>query len=362
MNQPETSIQTADDIELMTEESRHGEQETHWGAFVFSHFLPFFVLFIDKMFPSFNSYVVGILFFAFSAAAFYFTKNTFGWLLVGIKWSIDQKKQPEFPFITFTAKPLPFVSTAFNSNIFWVTLFFSTCSTVLFTISYLLGPKTIIGLFLAFSSTLCVINLNFFIRCHNVAKSQSDKQARNVLLDTTAEFEHVDDSDENEDDSQQSDEDEDNVKDPENPHDTHSSIQTPKAEIPSSYNPQTVPSPESSKVIPQQQFGSSFDNRNQDPMDNIKPFIPEFKSQAPAFTPTFGDIPQDDQPQPAFEPPKPSDSAMPVFETEDQNNIPDDMPNFEPSFTPSFDDNEQNSSEPVHFDDGNDDDGFLAAD
>ena len=366
MSQQESTKQTADELELMTEESRHGEQQTHWGVFVALHLSPFLILFIDKLIPNINEYVIGLLTFGLSAAAFFLTKTHFGWILVGIRWVIDQKKQPEFPFITFSAKPLPFVSTAFNSNLFWVTLFFSTVATILSTISYLLGPKTIVGLFLAFSSTLCVININFFIRCHNVAKSQSDRQARTVLLDTTAEFEHVDDSDEEDNGSSEQTDDQKNGNDPENPQvSQHSSIQTPKVGIPSSYNTQTVPSPESSKVVPQQAFNPTFENHDNDDdqIENVKPFIPEFKSSTPKFAPSFGDIPQDDQPQPAFEPPKVTDNSVPVFETEDQNNGFDDMPKFEPTFTPSFDDNQQDDSEPVHFEAGNDDDNeFLAAD
>ena len=335
--------QNFDEHELMTEEERHGEQKTYWGCFVALYVLPFFILLLSEIIVI-NETISALLILTLNVAAFFLTKTYFGWILVGIRWNVDKEKQPEFPFITFSAKPLPFVSTTFNSNLFWVTLFLSTAATIFVTIIYLLGPYTILGAALAISSMLCVININFFIRCHNVAKSQSDRQARTVLLDATAEFEHVDDS--GEDSSQQIDENK-SSSDPEVPN-NNTSIQTPKAELPSAFGSQTVPSPESSKTAVQQSILPKTPNLSE------QPFIKEMNTK-PTFAPSFGDIPVQEEQIPTFEPPK-ADDSMPVFQVEEN---PNDEPKFEPTFAPSFEDNDEES---VHFDDAEDGEGFLVAD
>ena len=334
----------ADELELMTEEQRHGEQKTNWGLFVALHASPFLVLFLSSI-GILSDAIAAVAVLALSIAAFYMTKTKFGWELVGIKWIIDKEKQPDFPFITFSAKSLPFVASAFNSNTFWLTMLFSTVGMILATIKYLLNSNQVLGIALVIVSTMNVVNSNFFVRCHNVAKQQADKQARNVLLDATAEFEHVDDSDVQDDPEKPVEK---------KPEETHSSIQTPSVQIgtPKQSIP-AAPSPiatsEAVKIVPQQPFNPSF---GQEPEKEVKVLVPSLGNKQPTFKPTFGDVPMMDD-APTFEPPKAEDAQMPVFEDE----ASDDTPAFNPSFNPSFDDNanDDQKEEDVMF--GNADEG-----
>ena len=109
-----------DELELMTEEQRHNENKNNILIFLTLH-LSSLIVFVLHMVHN-NQFISSILIISSTVASFYFTKTIYGWSLVGIKWLFDKTKQPEFPFITFSVRQLPFVASALNSNTFWITL------------------------------------------------------------------------------------------------------------------------------------------------------------------------------------------------------------------------------------------------
>lgn len=276
-----------EDMELMTETSRHDDDDQKsWIIFLCFHLVPF-IVFVICRYLSIPAILLGIAILVFEIVAIYYTKNNYGWSLVGIKWCFDKDKQPEFPYITFTARSLPFVATAFSSNVFWLTLFFSTIFWILITVKYIYINEADLSVFLALVSAVNVINVNFFIRCHQVAKTQADIQARNVLLDACAEFPNITGDDQHDFEEHQ------HIPDPI----PKTSVKTPAAPIPAQ-----IPA-----------------KRPENPTPPLQPTQNTISTPPPKQTTT--------PPPPAKDEPPVGDFQQPTFE-----------PSFEPTFDAQFDD------------------------
>jgi len=125
--------------------------------------------------------------------SFFAVRSYFGYHLVGLSWYFDFKNANSFPFIYYYSRPVPFVATTTNSNVFWLSLFgINIVSIVLSIISLFLG---VIPWFITFLIVfiLGIFNLSRFIKCHNVAKEKVDEIARSLLLDT-GDFQNVSES------------------------------------------------------------------------------------------------------------------------------------------------------------------------
>ncbi|EAY21292.1 hypothetical protein TVAG_166670 [Trichomonas vaginalis G3] len=323
-----------DDLELMNETSRHETDEKRsWILYLGCHILPFVVFFICRLIDL-NGILLGLVTLILSLIVIYYTKNNFGWSLVGIKWCFDREKQPDFPYITFTARSLPFVATAFDSNVFWLTLFSTTLLWILVTIRFIYVSGNDLSMFLAVISGINVINVNFFIRCHQVAKTQAEVQARNVLLEACAEFPHITNEDQP-----------DPELPPEEP-EQKTSVQIPTAPIPSQIPAKKVEQP---IAAPQPQLQSI-----PQPTVITPPSTPEpqQKTEEPAPEPTFEPSfePQFDEPKPDE---KQEDDAPFAADFGDNQKEEDFKPQFT-SFAPAFNDEKDDGEEAVVFGDAND--------
>ena len=118
----------------------------------------------------------------------FFTKEYFGLGLVGLRWYRNKDEKHQFPNLVFYSKPLPFVASTIDSNIFWLGLLLSNVGWVLFTIFF----GFIYGFFWALICIICAVlnfcNFSAFMNCHNAGKEQADSIARNLLLDKNVSF------------------------------------------------------------------------------------------------------------------------------------------------------------------------------
>lgn len=142
-------------------------------------------------FGSVSPFIIGPLTLLLVVLATYFTKNTFSWSLVGIKYYIDKNQQPTFPHIIYSSRPLPFVATLSNSNAFWLTLFFSNVIFILLLFSSLFSSNYSKMLFIFVIEFVNAANLQLLVVCHGRTKTASDAVARNLLLDPHVEFQSV---------------------------------------------------------------------------------------------------------------------------------------------------------------------------
>jgi hypothetical protein len=121
-------------------------------------------------------------------ADFCLTKSYFGPGLVGLRWHINEAESSTFPFVVCFSRPLPFVASIYNSNIFWVSLLSSAMFDALLLVALAAARGFGWATFAVVLLGLTMLNILAFIRCYRIAKMAADMAARSLLLDASARF------------------------------------------------------------------------------------------------------------------------------------------------------------------------------
>ncbi|OHT16548.1 hypothetical protein TRFO_13143 [Tritrichomonas foetus] len=118
----------------------------------------------------------------------YITKEHFGIGLVGLRWYRNKSESPKFPNIVYYSKPLPFVASTIDSNIFWLGLLLSPVGWIISAVfyCYFYGSRWL--LICCGAAAINLMNFSAFMRCHNAGKEQADSIARTLLLDKNVSF------------------------------------------------------------------------------------------------------------------------------------------------------------------------------
>jgi hypothetical protein len=133
-------------------------------------------------------WVSALLILPLAFADFYLTKSHFGPLLVGLRWNIDASEAPNFPFLVCFSRPLPFVASTRNSNVFWVGLTMAAMLDALLLV--VLAAARGLGWATLSVVMLCptVLNILGFIKCYRIAKTTADMAVRTMLIDGSVMF------------------------------------------------------------------------------------------------------------------------------------------------------------------------------
>lgn len=165
------------------------------SIFIFLRIFPLVITFILSYFRI--PIIVSFLLISVSCSIdLFFTKEQFGLGLVGLRYYRNKSEAPNFPNFVYYSKPLPFVASTIDSNVFWLGLIISPIGWAISSVFnlFLFG----FGWFLI-SFIACLLNLlNFsaFMKCHNAGKEQADSIARTLLLDTNVTFKAAKEEDE----------------------------------------------------------------------------------------------------------------------------------------------------------------------
>lgn len=164
-------------------------------AFIFLRIFPLIITFILSYFRI--PIIISTLLITISCIIdLFFTKEHFGLGLVGLRYYRNKSESPKFPNFVYYSKPLPFVASTIDSNIFWLGLILSPIGWAISSVFYafLFGIDWFFICLLA-----CILNLlNFsaFMKCHNAGKEQADSIARTLLLDKNVTFQTAKEDDE----------------------------------------------------------------------------------------------------------------------------------------------------------------------
>lgn len=132
--------------------------------------------------------ISALITFILSFIDLFLTKEYFGPGLVGLRYYRNQSEVPRFPNIVYFSKPLPFVASSADSNVFWVGLLFSTVGWTILCFIYILFSRFMWFLISFLITVVNIMNFSAFMKCHNVGKEQADSIARNLLLDKNVSF------------------------------------------------------------------------------------------------------------------------------------------------------------------------------
>lgn len=157
------------------------------STFIILRIFPLILTFILSYFKV--PIIISVLIISLSCIAdLFFTKEYFGLGLVGLRYYRNKSESPNFPNFVYYSKPLPFVASTIDSNVFWLGLILSPAGWAISALFYafFFGIQWFFICFVA-----CLINLlNFsaFMKCHNAGKEQADSIARTLLLDKNVTF------------------------------------------------------------------------------------------------------------------------------------------------------------------------------
>jgi hypothetical protein len=174
-----STIATEDQVTLINNQLHPARSRNVVLIFALFKVLPW----LAYIYPDGHSYHSTALFAVFILLDLWICRRTLGYSLVGLSWSLN------FPTeVLYRFEPDPFVPSAVDSNIFWISLFVHCFVLVVVALINLLRGKFWIFCVLATLSGLDLVNIVLYLKCLLLAKKQSEDAFRNVMVYAPQQF------------------------------------------------------------------------------------------------------------------------------------------------------------------------------
>lgn len=108
-------------------------------------------------------------------------RRSFSYELVGLSWSIDSPSNLLQGIVTYHCEPDPYVPSALNSNIFWITLVSNAGLFLLTTIANLMRVRLTPFFVLVVIDIFECLNVALFFKSLGVSNRQSEQSFKNMM-------------------------------------------------------------------------------------------------------------------------------------------------------------------------------------